>query len=145
MSAASYGVVHMHAALDDILTSVRPGVERGLVPGPEAGWTAEQYGIAVRAITAGAPYAVLAAELQAQLGQGYDGSQVLQAMVHANLVAYRPYSRWARDLPVGVFRASDSLNTKLGVVVTAPTPAHLHCMRELTLPDPTLPAESVGH
>ena len=148
VSAASYGVLHVHAALDGILKSVMPSVERGLEPGPEAGWTAEQYGVAVRAITAGAPNAVLAKELQAQLGQGHDGRQVLQAMVRAKLVAYRPYSRWARDLPVGVFRASDRLATKLGVVVPAPTPAHLHCMRELTLLDLTLLAESVqpvGH
>ena len=148
VSAASDGVLHAHAALVDVLTSVRPSMQRALMPGPGAGWTAEQYVVAVRAITAGAPYAVLASELEAQFGGVYAGSQILQAMVHANLVAYRPYSRWARDLPVGVFRASDSLNTKLGVVVTAPTPAHLHCMRELTLPDATLPAESVqpvGH
>ena len=140
VSAASDGVLHVHAALVGIRKSVMPSVERGLEPGPEAGWTAEQYGAAVRAITAGAPYAVLAKELQAQLGKRYKGRQVLQAMVRANLVAYRPYSCWARDLPAGVFSASDSLGTEPGVVVTAPTPAHLHCMRKLTLPDPTLPA-----
>ena len=139
VSAASYGVLHLHAALVDILKLVGPSVQRGLEPGPEAGWTAEQYGVAVRAITAGAPYAVLASELEAEFGGGYAGSQVLQAMARENLVAYRPYSDWARDLPAGVFRASDGPDPELGVVVTALTPAHLHCMRELTLPDPTPP------
>ncbi len=66
-------------------------------------------------------------------------------MVREDLVAYRPYSDWARDLPVEAFRASDGPVHRLDVVVTAPTPAYLHCMRELTLPDPTPPVASVGH
>ena len=141
--AASNGVSLVHAAVRNILTSVRPSVEQGLWPGREAGWTIQQYAAAVRAITAGAPYAVLASVLQEEFGGGNAGRQVLQAMVRNDLVAYRPYSEWARDLPEEAFRASDGPIPKLGVVVTAPTPAHLHCMRELTLPDPMLPADPV--
>ena len=135
----------MHAALEEVLQTVRPSVQRGLEPESEAGWTDQQYAETVRAITAGAPYAVLASVLVAQFGGGSAGRQVLQAMVRNDLVAYRPYSNWARDLPVGVFRASDRPNPKLEEVVTAPSPAHLYCMRELTLPDPAPPADPVGH
>ena len=49
----SNGVLHVHAALQDTLGTVRPSVERGLEPESEAGWTAQQYAAAVRAITAG--------------------------------------------------------------------------------------------
>ncbi len=122
-----------------------PSIQRGLNPGPKAGWNADQYCVAVRAITAGAPYAVLASELEAEYGGGYAGSQALQAMAREGLVAYRPYSQWARDLPAGVFRASDGPVPKLGMVVTAPTPAQLHCMRELALPYLLPPVDPVGH
>ena len=137
MHAASSGVSLVRAALRDILTTVRPGVKRGLEPGREAGWTGQQYAAAVRAITAGAPHAVRASVLEEEFGGGYDGGQVLQAMAREGLVACRPYSPWARDLPKEAFVAGTSgLFAKLEDVVTAPTPAHLHCMRQLTLPDP---------
>ena len=142
--AAANGDSHVHAALQEVLKTVRPSVQRGLKPGSEAGWTVQQYATAVRAITAGAPYAVRASVLIAQLGGGYAGSQVLQAMVRADLVAIRPYSFWARDVPKGAFRASDGPDFMLEEVVTAPTPADLYCMRELALPDPTPSAGPVG-
>ena len=142
--AASNGVALVHAAVENILTSVRPSVEQGLWPERDAGWTVQQYAAAVRAITAGAPYAVLASVLQEEFGGGNAGRRVLQAMVRNDLVAYRPYSVWARDLRVEAFLVRDGPIPKRGVVVTAPTPAHLHCMRELALPDATLPADQVG-
>ena len=143
--AASNRVLHVHAALEEVIKTVRPSVQRGLKPGSEAGWTVQQYAAAVRAITAGAPYAVLASVLEAELGGGDAGRQVLQAMVRGDLVACRPYSKWARDLPVGAFRASDRPNPELEEVVMAPSPAHLHCMRTLLLPNPAPPADPVGH
>ena len=142
--AASNGASLLHADLQDILKMFRSHVKRGLTPGREAGWTGQQYAAAVRAITAGAPNAVPASVLEEECGGGDAGWQVLQAMVRADLVAYRPYSQWARDLPVDAFRAGAGPDAKLTEVVTAPTPAHLHCMRELTLPDPALPADPVG-
>ncbi|KAK9829427.1 hypothetical protein WJX72_005786 [[Myrmecia] bisecta] len=88
---------NLQTALTDIITTVRPSVERGLEPSIDAGFTAQQ--------------------------------QVLQAMVRENLLAYRPYSTWATDIEV------DAFGPKRREVVTPPTPAHLHCMRELELPD----------
>ena len=122
-----------------------PSIQRGLNPGPTAGWNANQFCVAVRAITSSAPYAVLASELEAECGGGYAGSQVLQAMVREGLPPYSQYSQWARDLPAAVFRASDAPVPKLRAVVMAPTPAQLHCMRELTLPYLLPPADPVGH
>ncbi len=61
----SNGVSHVHAALQDALRTVRPSVQRGLEPKSEAGWTAQQYAAAVRAIMASPPYAVLASVLVA--------------------------------------------------------------------------------
>ena len=138
------GVLHVHAALRDVLRTVQRSVQRGLEPKPEDGWTVQQYAAAVRAITAGPPYAVLASVLVAQYGGGSAGREVLQAMVREDLVSYRPYSDWARDLPVEAFCASDGPDRMLEEVVTAPTPAHLYCMRKLTLPDPTPPVATVG-
>ena len=83
--------------------------------------------------------------LVAQFGGGSAGREVLEAMVREDLVACRIYSEWARDLPVEAFGASGGSVLMLGDVVTAPTPAHLYCMRELTLPDPTPRVTSVGH
>ena len=107
----------MHAALEEVLQTVRPSVQRGLEPESEAGWTVQQYAETVQAITVFAPYAVLASVLVAQFGGGSAGRQVLQAMMRNNLVAYRPFSNWARDLPVGAFRASDRPNPELEEVV----------------------------
>ena len=103
---------------------MRPSVRSGLKPSAGAGWTAEQYA-AVLDKLAVEPHAVLASELEAEFGGGDVGAQVLQALVRQDLVAYRPYSRWARDIAVDAFGA------KLAEVVTAPTPAHLYCMQEL--------------
>ena len=141
----SSGLRVCNAALQDTLGTVRPSVQSGLEPESEAGWTAQQYAAAVRAITAGPPHAVLASELVAQFGGRSSGRQVLEMMVREDLVFCRPYSEWARDLPEEAFRASDGPVHRLEVVVTAPTAAHLYCMRELTLPYPTPPVASVGH
>ena len=140
----SNGVSHVHAALRDVLRTVQRRVKRGLEPKSVDGWTVHQYAAAVRAITAGPPHAVLASELVAQFGGGSAGREVLQAMVREDLVSYRSYSDWARDLPVEAFCASDGPDRMLEEVVTAPTPAHLYCMRKLTLPDPMPPMASVG-
>ena len=112
------------AALEGVIQTVRPGVCRGLEPSAGAGWTAEQYAAVLEKLAV-EPHAVLASELEAEFGGGYVGDQVLQAMVRQDLVAYRPYSRWARDI------AKEAFGADLEEVVTAPTPAHLYCMQEL--------------
>ncbi|KAK9820217.1 hypothetical protein WJX72_007582 [[Myrmecia] bisecta] len=120
---------NLQTALTDIITTVRPSVERGLKPSPDAGWTAQHYATAVKEIIDAPWHAVPASALEDKFGSGYAGRQVLQAMMRENLVAYRPYSTWASDIDM------DAFGPKRVEVVTAPTPAHLHCMRELELPD----------
>ena len=71
-----------------------------------------------------APYhAVSAVDLVKALGA--DGEAVLDSMVKANLMGYRPESAWACDVPVEAFNAISSN------LVAAPSAAHLHCMRLL--------------
>ena len=124
------------AALTKIIKIVHRSVRLGLKPSADAGFTAQQYATAVKAITTAPAHAVLAEVLQKLLGGGTAGKEVLQAMVRDNLVAYRPYSDWAMDIDM------DAFGPQRREVVTAPTPAHLFCMRQLNLPDEP-PAETV--
>ncbi|BDA41349.1 Uncharacterized ATP-binding protein MJ1659 at C-terminar half [Coccomyxa sp. Obi] len=121
-------------ALQGIIRKVRRSVKRGLKPKGEDGWTEAQYVTAAQSILAAQQNAVSADVLEAEFGGGAAGDMVLQAMVRANLLAYRPPSPWARDIDISAFKDDE-------VVITAPTPAHLACMRELELPEP---APSVG-
>ncbi len=125
------------AALEDIKKTAYDTVNTGLEPQPNDGWTPAQYATAVRSILAAPANAVSAGALKAQFGGGSAGKQVLQAMVRANLLAYRPRSVWARDIPRSTFG-------KDLVVITAPTPADLAYMRELDLPEPAPSAGTVS-
>ena len=114
--------------LFDIKKTVLPYVKSGLEPQDDDGWTPAQYAAAVRLLLASPARAVPADVVKAKFGGGGEGKRVLQAMVRANLLSYRPFSYWARDLDRSAFQGCD-------VVITAPTPAHLACMRQLTLPE----------
>ena len=112
------------AALARIISPLYPKVRSGLSPSKDAGWTRQQYTDAVRNILAAPANAVPAAALEHALGEGAAGRQALQAMVRADLLVYRPQSRWAQDIDESAF-------PYYGMVVTAPTPAHVACMRRL--------------
>ena len=111
------------------MQTARPKVNSGLAPPKGAGWTPQQYALAMRSILAAPANAVPIAMLEAAFGGGTAGREVVQAMVRANLLAYRPRSAWARDISKAVFQGDRA-------VVAAPTPAHLACMEELELPQP---------
>ena len=85
--------------------------------------TTQQYVSVMEQLLAASYHAVSADDLIEALGD--DGEAALEAMVKENLLGYRPESSWARDVPVGAF---DALSSNL---VTAPSAAHLHCMRLL--------------
>ncbi len=72
-----------------------------------------------------------------EFGGGAAGEEVLQAMVRANLFAYRPVSSWAQDNDNSAFKDDD-------VLITAPTPADLACMRGLKLPESAPSAGTVS-
>ena len=103
-------------------------------------WTSEDYQIAVGLIADAAPYyavpqIVMAAELQkdgrlAKRGRGdIDGLQVLYSMIEYNVLAVRPYSDMAKDIPREVlFRTVKRKKgpvEKNDSVVVMPSPAHL--------------------
>ncbi len=117
---------------------VYASVNGGLEPDDKDGWTQAQYATAVRRILAAPANAASACALKAQFGGGGAGKEVLQAMVRANLLAYRPASSWARDIERSAF-GKDML------LVTAPTPADIACMRELELPEPAPSAGMVSY
>ena len=104
-------------------------------------WTSEDYQIAVGLIADAAPYyavpqLVMAAELQkdgrlAKRGRGdIDGLQVLYSMIEYNVLAVRPYSDMAKDIPREVFfrmvkGENGSNEEEEDSVVVMPSPAHL--------------------
>ena len=103
-------------------------------------WTSEDYQIAVGLIADAAPYyavpqIVMAAELQkdgrlAKRGRGdIDGLQVLYSMIEYNVLAVRPYSDMAKDIPREVFfrtvKRKKGPVEKNDSVVVMPSPAHL--------------------
>lgn len=71
-------------------------------------------------------------------GLGKDADQVLDDIVKAKLLSYRPKSCWARDLPTKVH------GPKGKPIVTAPTPAHLYCMKKLQECGDLVPSESTA-
>jgi hypothetical protein len=68
-------------------------------------------------------HAVLASEIEKELGKGSEkrGSEILLSMVKYNLLALRPPSTLARDLPQEVYGSGKKKTT----VVTLPLPAHV--------------------
>ena len=95
-------------------------MEPGYNPAADAGYTATDYATAVKAILESPYNAVDKQQLMAELGK-----QALDAMVHANLLALRPYSSWATDIDVEAFGPK-----KRSTVVTAPTTLHLYLMEQ---------------
>ncbi|CAL8461928.1 g1459 [Coccomyxa elongata] len=124
-------------ALEDIKTTAMAKLISGLWPLPSDGWTQAQYATAVRSILAAPANVVSAGTLKAQFGVEGAGKEVLQAMVRANLLAYRPASSWARDMERSAFG-------KDRAVITAPTPANLACMRKVELPQAAPSAGTVS-
>ena len=69
-------------------------------------------------ITTAPHYAVLVSELEKELGEE-NGSNILLSMVKYDLLALRPFSTLAHDLPREVYGNS------MGDVVTLPSPARV--------------------
>ena len=74
-------------------------------------------------ITTSPQQAVPASEIEEELGKGSKkkGSEILLSMVKYNLLALRPPSTLARDLPQEVYGSGKKKTT----VVTLPLPAHV--------------------
>jgi hypothetical protein len=118
------------SALQKVVAGPLSAVERGFKPevyivkGGEAPlWTDVQWRMVLERITTAPHHAVLASEIEIELGRGSEkkGSEILLSMVKYNLLALRPPSDLARDLPQEVYE-NDGVNE---TVVTLPLPAHL--------------------
>lgn len=85
-------------------------MDRGLAGGP--GWTPEQYAAAVLAILDSPYHAVPCIDLAEQLGCGSaGGAAALAAMVHAHVLALRPASNLAEDIPEEAYEGYASVIT----------------------------------
>jgi hypothetical protein len=84
-------------------------------------WTPAQYKTVLREIARADHHAVLAAQLRVKVGEA-----VLLSMVEYNLVALRPRSELARDLPLEVFGPKPG-----AAVVRMPSPVELHYVLQL--------------
>ncbi len=93
-------------------------------------WTKDQWKMVLEKITAAPHHAVLRDELVAALERSnvwlwpwskrFDGNAILLSMMEYKLLALRPYSTLARDLPEEVFGDDAS-----EIVVTLPSAAHV--------------------
>ncbi len=84
----------------------------------------EQYWAAATAIRDSKHHAVKSSQLMGTLGLCYKGREALGAMLRAGLLAYRPYSNWAADIP------REAFGEGRGPLVTAATPMHLYHMKQ---------------
>jgi len=105
-----------------VLQGFKPSVY--IVKGGEAPlWTKGQWRMVLERITSAPHHAVLASKVKEELGKGSEkrGSKILLSMVKYNLLALRPSSTLARDLPQDVYGSGKKKTT----VVTLPLPAHI--------------------
>jgi hypothetical protein len=87
-------------------------------------WTPDEFRTVLRLIARAPHRAVLEEKVAVALGGR--GFEVLLSLVEHNLLALRPESRLARDLPPEVFEG------ELGArVVTMPSPAELYCVLKM--------------
>ncbi|KAH7619579.1 hypothetical protein NADE_006412 [Nannochloris sp. 'desiccata'] len=98
-------------ALDIVVANSRSAIEQGFTPEiipkrdelPE--WTEGQWATVLERITTAPHHAVLKEKLAKELGKGdgKTGRQIILSMIKYNLLALRPYSILARDLPLEVY------------------------------------------
>ena len=114
------------AALQEVVSGPLGAVIQGFKPsvyfqkgGEDPLWTKGQWRMVLKRITTSPHHAVLASEIEEELGEG--GEDILLSMVKYNLLALRPPSTLARDLPQEVYGSGKKKTT----VVTLPLPAHV--------------------
>jgi hypothetical protein len=112
------------AALSQVAKDVWGTMRKGYKPTPGAGYTAADYGAAVKAILDSPYHAVDIDSLEEALRSPHQDT-VVEAMVQANLLALRPYSTWAKDIEPAAFGPDERFT-----VVTAPSALHLYLMQK---------------
>ena len=118
------------SALQKVVAGPLGAVIQGFEPevyiqkgGEDPLWTDVQWKMVLERVTTAPHHAVLASELKKELEKGSEkrGSEILLSMVKYNLLALRPPSTLARDLPQEVYGNDGVIET----VVTLPLPAHV--------------------
>jgi hypothetical protein len=118
------------SALQGVVAGPLGAVIKGFKPevyiqkgGEDPLWTDVQWKMVLERITTSPQQAVPASEIEEELGKGSKkkGSEILLSMVKYNLLALRPPSTLARDLPQEVYGSGKKKTT----VVTLPLPAHV--------------------
>jgi hypothetical protein len=118
----------VRAVVEEPAAAVADGLDPATMPTatghPAPMWTSDQFRTALRLVARAPHHAVLAGKVKAALGP--HGSQVLLSLVAHNLLALRPWSDLARDLPREAWEGERG-----GRVVTMPSPAELLCVLEM--------------
>jgi hypothetical protein len=116
------------AALQGVVAGPRRQIVQGFKPevyivkgGDAPLWTAQQWKMVLERSTTAPHHAVLLDELENELEKGSDkkGSEILLSMVKYNLLALRPFTTLAHELPQEVYGDDEE------DVVTLPIPAHV--------------------
>ena len=99
-------------------------------------WEAKHYKAVIRLIATNPYHAVRRKEAHAALkdvgiAENVTAAQVLLSMVEFNVLALRPYSEMAEDIPREAFFRLVGSKEKQDNVVTMPSPAHLAAVLEL--------------
>ncbi len=114
-------------ALDIVVANSRSAIEQGfspeIIPNRDElpDWFEDQWATVLQRIITSPHHAVLRKELEKEVAKrdGKTGKQVILSMVKYNLLALRPYSTLARDLPREVYGVGEK------EVVTLPSPGHV--------------------
>lgn len=113
------------------LSTIRQGFKPASIPKRDElpRWTSKQWETVLECITKAPHHAVLRDELEEKLGKrdADSGNEIILSMVKYNLLALRPYSSLARDLPREVY--GDGMNE----VVTLPSPGDVWAAKQQLL------------
>ena len=123
--------VALRLVVANLLTKIQEGFDpKGFKQGDEPpDWTEAQWETVLQEIVKAPHHAVLREELAKKLGKGDGkmGKKVILSMVKYNLLALRPYSELARDLPPEVH------GDRKKEVVTLPSPGYLWAAKDVLL------------
>ncbi|KAG7672829.1 hypothetical protein KSW81_001772 [Nannochloris sp. 'desiccata'] len=114
-------------ALGDVVANSRSAIKQGFKPkvitkrDEPPDWAKDQWETVLERITEAPYHAIIREDLAKELGNGDEerGDEIILSMVKYNLLALRPYSTLARDLPREVYGVGDK------DVVTLPSPGYL--------------------
>ena len=113
------------------LSTIRQGLDPEIIPKRDElpHWTEDQWETVLERITTAPHHAVLRKELAKALGEGdgKKGNKIILSMVKCNLLALRPFSELARDLPKEVYGGG------MNEVVTLPSPGDVWAAKQQLL------------